>query len=579
MTDVSVTEGNAGTTTATFTVSLSAASGKTVTLDWATAPGTATAGTDFVSASGSRTIAAGATSATIVITVNGDLVDEADETFTVALSNPANATIADGSGQGTITDDDPAPTLSIGDVSLAEGNAGTTTATFTVSLSAASGKTVTLDWATAPGTATAGTDFVSASGTSTIAAGATTTTIAVTVNGDAMDENNESFTVGLSNPGNATIADGSGQGTITDDDAAPALSIGDVSLAEGNSGTATATFTVSLSAASGKTVTVDWSTANGSAGQPADYTTGSGTLTFVPGDTSETLTVSVNGDVIDEVDETFTVALSNPVNATISDGSGLGTITDDDAVPALSIDDVSLAEGNAGTTTATFTVALSAVSAKTITVGWATGDDDAIQPADYTMASGTLTFVPGDTSETFAVTVNGDLIAELDEAFRVTLTAPSNATLGDATGIGTIVDDELLPVIDIDEPTALEGVGSITFAVTLSHPAAIPRDGRLEHRPRHRDERSRLLQRDRHRDVRCDGYLRDRRDHGERGRDVRARRDDGVEPLERIRRPDRRLAGHRHHRERRCRAGTVRRQRLRHRRERGTQDADLHRVL
>ena len=121
-----------------------------------------------------------------------------------------------------------------------------------------------------------------------------------------------------------------------------------------------------------------------------------------------------------------------------------------------------------------FTVSLSAASAKTITVGWATGDDDAVQPADYATGSGTLTFVPGDTSETLAVSVNGDLIAELDEAFRVTLSGPSNATLGGATGIGTIVDDELLPVIDIDEPTILEGVGSITFSVTLSHQSASP---------------------------------------------------------------------------------------------------------
>ena len=96
---------------------------------------------DYVTASGSRTIAAGATTATVAITVNGDVTDEANETFTVGLSNPGNATIADGSGTGTITDDDAAPTLSIDDVSVAEGNAGTTTATFTVSLSAASGKT------------------------------------------------------------------------------------------------------------------------------------------------------------------------------------------------------------------------------------------------------------------------------------------------------------------------------------------------------------------------------------------------------------------------------------------------------
>ena len=200
-----------------------------------------------------------------------------------------------------------------------------------------------------------------------------------------------------------------------------------------------------------------------------DYVTASGSRTIAAGATTATVAITVNGDVMDEANETFTVGLSNPGNATIADASGTGTITDDDAAPTLSIDDVSVAEGNAGTTTATFTVSLSAASGKTVTVDWATADDDAVQPADYTAGSGTLTFVPGDTSETIAVTVNGDLVAELDEPFRVTLSAPSDATLADATGIGTIVDDELLPVIDIDEPTVLEGAGAITFTVSLSH--------------------------------------------------------------------------------------------------------------
>ena len=196
-----------------------------MTFDWATAPGSATAGTDYVSATGSRTIAAGATSATIAVSVNGDVVDEADETFTVDAVQPRNATIADGSGQATITDDDPAPAMSIADVSVAEGNAGTTTATFTVSLSGASANAVTFDWATAAGTATAGTDFVSASGNRTIAAGATSATVVITVNGDVVDEADETFTVELSNPANATIADGSGIGTINDDDPPRALGV------------------------------------------------------------------------------------------------------------------------------------------------------------------------------------------------------------------------------------------------------------------------------------------------------------------------------------------------------------------
>ena len=347
--------------------------------------------------------------------MNGDAVDEADETFTVTLSNPANATIADGSGQGTITDDDPAPALSIGDVSLAEGNAGTTTATFTVSLSVASGKTVTFDWATAAGTAAAGTDYVSASGSRTIAAGATSATIGVSVNGDIVDEANETFTVVLSNPASATIADGSGQGTITDDDAAPTLSIGDVSVAEGNAGTTTATFTVSLSAPSGSAVTFDWATAPGTATAGTDFVSASGSRTIAAGATSATIAVNVNGDVVDEGNETFTVALSNPANATIADGSGdRHHHRRRPGSGALAVTDVSVTEGNAGTTTGTFSVSLSAASANAVTFDWATAPGTAAAGTDYVSATGSRTIAAGATSATIAVTVNGDLVDEAE---------------------------------------------------------------------------------------------------------------------------------------------------------------------
>jgi large repetitive protein len=474
--DVSVIEGNTGATTATFTVSLSAASGKTVTFDWATAAGTATPGTDFATANGSRTISAGTTSAAIAITVNGDVVNEANETFSVNLSNLNNATVFDGSGTGTITNDDPLPTLAVNDVTVTETNGGTF-ATFTVSLSAASGNAVTFDWTTAAGTAAAGTDFNTASGSRTISAGTTSALIAIAVNDDVADEFTETFTVTLSNPANVTIADGSGTGTINDDDSAPDLSIADVSLAEGNTGTTTVTFTVSLSPVSGKTVTFDWATAAGTATAGTDFVSATGSRTIAAGATSATIAVTVNGDVVSEANEVFTVSLSNPANATVFDGSGTGTINDDDPLPAFSVNDVSPTEGNTGTTNATFTVSLSAVSGQTVTVNWSTADADATDPVDYTAGSGTLTFVPGDTSETFSVTVNGDIVAELDEAFRVTLAGPSNATLGDADGIGTIVDDELLAVVDIDEPTIMEGqsgAATLGFSVTLSHQASFP---------------------------------------------------------------------------------------------------------
>src|SRR5205085_1563089 len=134
---------------------------------------------------------------------------------------------------------------------------------FNVTLSAASGRTVTVDWDTSAGTAISGTDFVAGSGTLTFAAGATTQSITVLVNGDTLDETNETFSVDLSAPGNATIGDGPGTGTITDNDAAPAISIADVTVSEGNAGTVAAVFNVTLSAASGRVVTVAWATADG----------------------------------------------------------------------------------------------------------------------------------------------------------------------------------------------------------------------------------------------------------------------------------------------------------------------------
>ncbi len=336
ITDVSIPEGNAGASTATFTVSLSGASANTVTVNYATANSSATAGTDYVAASGTLTFPPGSTTQSVAVTVNGDTAVEPTETFFVNLSGATNATIADAQGVGTINNDDAAiPTLSINDVAVAEGNAGTTSATFTVSLSAASGQTVTVNYATANGSATAGGDYVAASGTLTFPAGSTTQSLPVTVNGDPTIEPNEAFLVNLTGATNATIADGLGVGTIVNDDS-PALSVDNVAVTEGDSGTASATFTVSLSAASGQTVTVNYATANGSATAGSDYVAASGTLTFPPGSTTQSLPVTVNGDTAIEPTETFLVNLSGATNATIADAQGVGTIDNDDGSPATS---------------------------------------------------------------------------------------------------------------------------------------------------------------------------------------------------------------------------------------------------
>jgi len=224
---------------------------------------------------------------------------------------------------------------------------------------------------------------------------------------------------------------------------APAtLSASDCSAVEADGVASICTFTVSLSAASGSTVTVAYATADGTAVASLDYLAASGTLTFPPGTTARTVPVSVVGDLVDEPSETFFLNLSAPVNATIADGQGLATIVDNDPPPAVSIGDCAVVEGNAGQVPCAFTVSLSGPSAFTASVAWATSNGTATAGSDYTAASGTVTFPPGSVSQPVTVQVLGDTTPEMDETFSVTLSAPSNATLGDALGAGTIGDDD-----------------------------------------------------------------------------------------------------------------------------------------
>jgi chitinase len=197
-------------------------------------------------------------------------------------------------------DDDDAPTLSIGDISFTE---ATGDATLTVTLSEVSGQDVVVSYATSDDTATAGTDYTAGTGTITIPAGSTSATFNVAVTGDSIDEPNETVNVTLSNPTGATIADGTAVLTINDDDTAPTLSINDVSYTESGSA-GNATFTVTLSEASGQDVEVDYATSNGTAASGSDYTASTGTVTILAGNTTQTFTVPVLADTLDEASET-----------------------------------------------------------------------------------------------------------------------------------------------------------------------------------------------------------------------------------------------------------------------------------
>ncbi len=224
----------------------------------------------------------------------------------------------------------------------------------------------------------------------------------------------------------------------------PSLSISDVTVAEGNSGTVQAVFTLTLSAASSQTVTVDYATGDETATSPDDYTSKSGTITFNPGETTKNIIVSVNGDTLNEVDETFLVTLRRSVNASLVDPDARGTITNDDPLPSLSVGDVSVTEGDSGLTDAVFPVTLSAASGQTVTVNYATADGTATEHPgnDYTGDSGTITFAPGETDDEVDTTVNGDTSVEANETFFANLSNPTLATIADAQGVGTIINDD-----------------------------------------------------------------------------------------------------------------------------------------
>jgi hypothetical protein len=451
--DVSVTEGNTGTVNANFVVSLSAASSQPVTVRYATADGTAVAGSDYQAASGTLTFAPGVTSRTVTVLVNGDrLSDNSSEFFFVHLSDPTNAFVSDGTGAGTIIDDEPFLVI-VDYVQGVEGNTGTTPFVFTVTLSAAYDVPVSVDYATAESTvedqyslgrsgATSGVDFIATSGTLTIPAGQTSGTITVPVIGDRVGEDNELFVVKLSNPTHANIAFIQALAEIVDDEPFVFFN-GPTSVVEGNSGTKPMTFTVSLSAVSDAAVTVSYATADGTAVAGSDYQAAAGTLTIPAGQLSETFTVLVNGDLQAESDEYFMADLTAANGATISSSRSYAMIYDDDTPPTIAISDASVVEGNSGTRTMTFSVSLSRISSQTVSVNFATANGSAkTSDNDYVAKSGTISFAPGEIVKTIDIVIKGDTKKEQDEKFYVNLSSAVKGTIGESQGIGTILNDD-----------------------------------------------------------------------------------------------------------------------------------------
>jgi len=335
-----------------------------------------------------------------------------------------------------------------------------------VSLSAAAPSSgLSVSYATANGTATtAGGDYQATSGVLTFLPGETQRDVTVTVLGDRVFEANETLQMRLTTPVNATLLDALGVGTIVNDDVRPVITIADVTELEGNAGVTTLVFPVTLSSpALAGGATVRWTTADGTATLAgADYVAASGTLTFAEGAVAGVIRVDVGGDTVVEATERVNVRLSLATNATIGDSLGVGNLVNDDLV--VSVGDVSVVEGSTGRTKSVlFPVTLSAPApVGGVAVTFATADGTAVAPSDYTARQVTQTIAAGLTSANLSVTIQSDRVAEFDETLLLNLVRVTNAILGDAQGVATIVNDDAgtpAPAVSATPTTSAGGTG------------------------------------------------------------------------------------------------------------------------
>ncbi len=460
----SVSEDGATNLTYTVTRSASLAAATVVNI---TTGGTATSGTDYTGGVATVTIPAGVTNATITINPTADTTVEADETVILTVAAGTGYTVgAPPSATGTIVNDDvPSASISVSPVSVSED--GATNLVYTVTLSPAPLVATAVNF-TVAGTATSGTDYAAVTSPVTIPAGVTTGTVVVNPTADTTIEADETVIITLAVGAGYTVGSpASIIGTITNDDL-PNLIINDVTASEGNAGITNFTFTVSLSAPAGPGgVTFDIATANGTATAGVDYVANNLTGQTIPaGNSTYTFTVQGNGDALNEPSETFFVNVTNVTGAVVVDGQGVGTIVNDDPLPSLSINDVTVIEGNAGTVNAVFTVTLSAASGQTVAVNYATADGTAVAPGDYTANTGTLNFTPGQVTRTITVLVNGETVPEANETFFVNLSGATNATIADNQGLGTISNDDV--PVTVNPATVPNGTVAVAYSQTIT---------------------------------------------------------------------------------------------------------------
>ena len=305
-----------------FDVRMDTETNRDVTVRWTTEDATATAGEDYAGGSGQLVFKPFETGKEVVIDLLDDDLDEPAETFAVILAEPVNATIGDARAIGTIRDDD-LPLVSIEAVAspVTEGEPARFNVVRVGDLSAPLEVPVRV--------AERG-DYIEDAPASSVSfsVGLDTAVLVVATVDDMLDEEDGAIEATLQARDDYEISGvPSAEVAVADNDEAPAITIADAGALESVGEIA---FPVALAAPSGKTITVEWATADGTAVAGADYSAGSGSLIFTLGETADTIRIALVDDVVDEENETFTVSLSNPVNTVPGMGTATGTITDDD---------------------------------------------------------------------------------------------------------------------------------------------------------------------------------------------------------------------------------------------------------
>jgi Ca2+-binding RTX toxin-like protein len=464
--------------TVSFAVTLDRPSAGVVSMNYATVNGTAVAGTDYVATSGSLVFAAGETAKTVTVSLNNNAAAELDESFSLQLSALVGATTLDPIGTAVIAANDaPAvatPFISVENVTVGEQD---TYATFVVRLSAPSADTVTVGYSQSNATATNGNDYQALGGqTLTFAPGETVKTVQINLLNDAAVEATESFFFNLFSSTNAQIATAIARATIIDNDApagTPRVSVGDAVVDEQ---AGTVSFVVMLDRPSTGVVSMNYGTVNGSAASGSDYVAASGSLSFAPGETAKTVTITITNDAAAELDENFSLQLSALAGATALDPLGTAVIAANDAPaaasPLITVENVTVGEQDIH---ATFVVRLSAPSTQTVTVGYSQSNGTAANGSDYqAMGSQTLTFAPGETVKTVQVNLLDGGAPEAAESFFFNLFSATNAAIGTTFARATIIDNDAppgTPVVSVSDLVVDEQSGTVSFAITLDRPS------------------------------------------------------------------------------------------------------------